>query len=435
MDIGSITFGTLLPDPATGRRLSQRERLTQVIDGAVLAEQLGFAWYALGEHHFTERDVIASPQVVLGAIAERTSTITLATGTTLVANRDPVLVAEDYATVDLLCDGRLRMIAGASFFEEPYAVFGQAQDSRAARKRENLELLLRLWTEETVTWQGEFRPPLDAVRVQPRLFQSETPVWVSGGWQPDSGYRVAALGSDERGQTGLRLPGRRAQAADGVRHDRADAREPHAGVRDLPPGLGRTRAAAGAGQNRRGQSRLRRGDDGAGTIALARVLRELLPRREHAGGSTPRSVRLRRADRAGHGDLRQPGPGGGQARPAARAVAARPAPALDRHRRHPLSPRRPGDGTRGRRGDPAGRLPRFDRGAGGFHGGDRRCLTPECARSRRPGRPSRWQRSCRTAGRTPLWSGPTPTPSTCSSAPTRAARSTATSSVTPGSRS
>jgi alkanesulfonate monooxygenase SsuD/methylene tetrahydromethanopterin reductase-like flavin-dependent oxidoreductase (luciferase family) len=236
MDIGSITFGTLLPDPATGRRLSQRERLTQVIDGAVLAEQLGFAWYALGEHHFTERDVIASPQVVLGAIAERTSTITLATGTTLVANRDPVLVAEDYATVDLLCEGRLRMIAGASFFEEPYAVFGQAQDSRAARKRENLELLLRLWTEEAVTWQGEFRPPLDAVRVQPRLFQSEPPVWVSGGSKPDSAYLAAELGLPMVFGTTARTPESHTPAFETYRQAWAE--------RGRPPEQARTGAAS-----------------------------------------------------------------------------------------------------------------------------------------------------------------------------------------------
>jgi alkanesulfonate monooxygenase SsuD/methylene tetrahydromethanopterin reductase-like flavin-dependent oxidoreductase (luciferase family) len=133
MQIGAITFGTLLPDPHTGRRISQRERLAEVIDHAVLAEELGFAWYAVGEHHFGERDVIASPPVVLGAIAQRTSSITLATGTTLLANRDPVLVAEDYATVDLVSDGRLQMIAGASFFAEPYAVFDQAPETKAAR--------------------------------------------------------------------------------------------------------------------------------------------------------------------------------------------------------------------------------------------------------------------------------------------------------------
>jgi alkanesulfonate monooxygenase SsuD/methylene tetrahydromethanopterin reductase-like flavin-dependent oxidoreductase (luciferase family) len=235
MDIGSITFGTLLPDPSTGRRLSQRERLTQVIDGAVLAEELGFAWYALGEHHFTERDVISAPPVVLGAIAERTSTITLATGTTLVANRDPVLVAEDYATVDLLSGGRLRMIAGASFFEEPYAVFGQAPDSRAARKRENLELLLRLWTEEAVTWQGEFRPPLDAVRVQPRLVQSRPPVWVSGGSKPDSAYLAADLGLPMVFGTTARTPESHAPAFEAYRQAWAE--------RGRPPEQARTGAA------------------------------------------------------------------------------------------------------------------------------------------------------------------------------------------------
>lgn len=194
MNLGAITFGTLLTDPFTGQRVSQRERLAEVVEGAVLAEQLGFAWYALGEHHFGDRDVISSPQVVLAAIAARTSTITLATGTTLVANRDPVLVAEDYATVDLLSGGRLQMIAGASFFEEPYAVFDQAPESRAERKRENLELLLRLWTEEHVTWKGSFRPPLTDLRLQPRLFQATPPVWVSGGSRPESAYLAADLG-------------------------------------------------------------------------------------------------------------------------------------------------------------------------------------------------------------------------------------------------
>ena len=186
MDIGTITFGTLLSDPHTGHRVSQSERLAEVVEGAVLAERLGFSWYTVGEHHFGERDVISSPQVVLAAIAARTSTITLATGTTLVANRDPVLVAEDYATLDLLSGGRLQMIAGASFFEDPYAVFDQTLESRPARKRENLELLLRLWTEDQVTWQGEFRPALSDVRVQPRLHQAAPPIWVSGGSKPDS---------------------------------------------------------------------------------------------------------------------------------------------------------------------------------------------------------------------------------------------------------
>lgn len=186
MDLGLITFGSLLPDVRTGTRLSQRQRLRDVVTAAKEAEALGFAWYTLGEHHFRDRDVIPSPAIVLAAIAESTSTIRLATGTTLVANRDPVLLAEDYALVDLLSDGRFEMIVGGSFFPEPYVVFDQAPESKGARKRENLELLLRLWSEERVTWQGEFRPPLREVTVQPRILQPKPPLWISGGTNPDS---------------------------------------------------------------------------------------------------------------------------------------------------------------------------------------------------------------------------------------------------------
>ncbi|HZO36609.1 MAG TPA: LLM class flavin-dependent oxidoreductase [Solirubrobacteraceae bacterium] len=194
MDIGLVNFGTTLSDPNTGHTVTQHERLREVVDGGVLAEQLGFAWYALGEHHFGESDLISSPAVVLAAIAQRTSSITLATATTLVANRDPVLVAEDYATVDLLSDGRLQLIAGGSFFEEPYVVFDQDPASKPARKRENLELLVRLWSEERVTWKGTFRPALDEVLLQPRLLQDAPPVWVSGGPGPDSAELAVDLG-------------------------------------------------------------------------------------------------------------------------------------------------------------------------------------------------------------------------------------------------
>jgi len=194
MDIGLVNFGTTLIDPHTGQTVSQRERFREVVDGAVLAEELGYDWYALGEHHFGEHDLISSPPVVLAAIAQRTSKIALATGTTLVANRDPVLVAEDYATVDLLSDGRLQIISGGSFFPEPYVVFDQDPARKAERKRENLELLMRLFSEESVTWQGEFRSPLTEVLVQPRLMQETPPVWVSGGSAPDSAELAVDLG-------------------------------------------------------------------------------------------------------------------------------------------------------------------------------------------------------------------------------------------------
>lgn len=186
MELGLITFGSLLPDPRTGTVLSQRQRVRDVVSAASAAEEFGYAWYTVGEHHFGDRDTIPSPVPVLAAIAEHTSTIRLATGTTLVANRDPVLVAEEYALLDLLSDGRLELVAGTSFFPDPYAVFGQDPEQKVARKRENVELLLRLWSEERVSWSGEFRPPLEDIRLQPRLHQDRPPVWISGGTGPDS---------------------------------------------------------------------------------------------------------------------------------------------------------------------------------------------------------------------------------------------------------
>ena len=102
---------------------------------------------------------------------EREAGIRLATATTLVANRDPVLLAEDYALLDILSGGRLKLIAGGSFFPDPTSC---SINRRRARPRAsaNLDLLIRLWTEESVTWSGEFRPPLNEVTVQPRLLQA-----------------------------------------------------------------------------------------------------------------------------------------------------------------------------------------------------------------------------------------------------------------------
>ncbi|WP_072803946.1 LLM class flavin-dependent oxidoreductase [Rhodococcoides yunnanense] len=186
MDLGLITFGTLLADPHTGTTVTQRQRVQEVVDTAVRAERLGYAWYAVGEHHFRDRDVIPNPTLVLAAIAERTSSIRLATATTLVANRDPVLLAEDYALLDILSEGRLELVAGGSFFPEPYVVFGQDPGSKAARKRENLDLLIKLWTQKSVTWSGKFRPPLNGITVQPRPLQTQPPLWASAGTDVDS---------------------------------------------------------------------------------------------------------------------------------------------------------------------------------------------------------------------------------------------------------
>jgi alkanesulfonate monooxygenase SsuD/methylene tetrahydromethanopterin reductase-like flavin-dependent oxidoreductase (luciferase family) len=134
--------------------------------------------------------------VVLAAIAERTSRLRLSTGVTLGVNLDPVRVAEDYATVDVLSGGRVEPCLGrGTFFPHTFAAFGQDPRDAKAVFAEHLELLVRLWTEEDVHWKGEHRAPLSGITTQPRpLQQPRPPIWVGAGASPDSVDLAARLG-------------------------------------------------------------------------------------------------------------------------------------------------------------------------------------------------------------------------------------------------
>lgn len=195
MRLGLLTLGDHLRDPVTGTMQTQSERHRRLVDQAVLAEQVGFSSVHLGEHHFCDY-ILSAPPIVLAAIAERTTTLRLSTGVTLGANLDPLRVAEDYATVDVLSGGRVEPVLGrGTFFPHTYRALGQ--DPRASKEvfAEHLELLVRLWTEEHVTWSGQHHPPLHDVTVQPRpLQQPRPPIWVGAGTSPESIELAARLG-------------------------------------------------------------------------------------------------------------------------------------------------------------------------------------------------------------------------------------------------
>jgi alkanesulfonate monooxygenase SsuD/methylene tetrahydromethanopterin reductase-like flavin-dependent oxidoreductase (luciferase family) len=183
MDVGLMSLGDHLTDPVSGTKVAQAQRHRSLVDQAVLAEQLGFRSVHLGEHHFCDY-ILSAPPIVLAAIAERTSTLRLSTGVTLGANLDPVRVAEDYATVDLLSGGRVEPVIGrGTAFPHTFAAFGQ--QAAAAREvfDEHVELLVRIWeTDGPVTWSGEHRAALDHVEVQPRPLQTpRPPMWLGAG--------------------------------------------------------------------------------------------------------------------------------------------------------------------------------------------------------------------------------------------------------------
>jgi alkanesulfonate monooxygenase SsuD/methylene tetrahydromethanopterin reductase-like flavin-dependent oxidoreductase (luciferase family) len=173
-EFGLVTLGDWLPDPRTRSRVSQRDRFRQIVDLGVLAEELGFASFHVGEHHFSDY-AVSSPPVVLAAVAEKTTRLRLSTAATLLPHLDPVRVAEDYATVDVLSNGRVELVGGRGVYQDHYRHFHGSWDDSDAMLTESVNLLRRLWTSTDVTWQGRFRSPLDHITVQPRPVQVPHP--------------------------------------------------------------------------------------------------------------------------------------------------------------------------------------------------------------------------------------------------------------------
>lgn len=182
-----------IPNAVTGETLTAREKFRNVLAQAALAERLGFDAYGVGERH-GEPFLSSSPPVVLAAIAAATSRIRLLTTVTVLSVLDPVRVAEDYATLDHLADGRLEIIIGKGNDPRHYPLFGIREEEQWDSLAERYALLRRLWSEERVTWQGRYRPPLEAVTTYPRPYQARIPVWHGSASSPLSTELAAKHG-------------------------------------------------------------------------------------------------------------------------------------------------------------------------------------------------------------------------------------------------
>jgi alkanesulfonate monooxygenase SsuD/methylene tetrahydromethanopterin reductase-like flavin-dependent oxidoreductase (luciferase family) len=172
----AITLIVHAPHPVTGAVKPTTERLREVVDNAVLAEELGFDGFGVGERH--ERPFIsAAPPVILSHIAARTSTIRLFTAVTTLSLLDPVRAYEDYATLDHLSGGRLELMIGKGNGAAQAQLFHVTAEDQWERNREGYELFRRLWREDKVTWTGMFRPSLTDAEVLPRPLQRPIRVW------------------------------------------------------------------------------------------------------------------------------------------------------------------------------------------------------------------------------------------------------------------
>ena len=168
-------------------------RLREVVDTAVLAEELGFDGYGVGERH--ERPFLSSsPPVVLSHIAAVTSRIRLFTAVTTLSLLDPVRAFEDYSTLDNLSGGRLELIIGKGNGAAQARLFHVTADDQWDRNRESYELFRRLWREPRVTWQGRFRPPLTDAETWPRPLQQPIRVWHGSATSRESVELAARYG-------------------------------------------------------------------------------------------------------------------------------------------------------------------------------------------------------------------------------------------------
>src|ERR1700752_4411707 len=167
-----ITLITHVPDPVSGERHSPAERLRDVLNKAVLAEELGFDGFAVGERH-EDPFISSSPPVVLSNIAARTSRIGLFTAVTTLSLLHPVRAFEDYSTLDNLSGGRLELIIGKGNGAAQAELFSVTTADQWDRNRAGYELFRALWNSDRVTWPPRFLPPLVDAKALPRPLQKK----------------------------------------------------------------------------------------------------------------------------------------------------------------------------------------------------------------------------------------------------------------------
>ena len=193
MELGLYTFAETTPDPVTRNTVSMAERLRDLLEEIELADQVGLDVYGIGEHH--RRDYAASaPAIILAAAVARTKRIRLTSAVTVLSSDDPVRVYQDFATLDLLSEGRAEIMAGRGSFIESFPLFGFDLNDYDELFAEKLDLLLKIRDNEVVTWSGKHRPALHETLVLPRAQQERLPVWIAVGGTPNSVVRAATLG-------------------------------------------------------------------------------------------------------------------------------------------------------------------------------------------------------------------------------------------------
>ncbi|MGB6083698.1 LLM class flavin-dependent oxidoreductase [Moheibacter sp.] len=192
MELGIGMFGDLTFDRQTQKFQPAKQKLNEIIEQVKLADELGIDVISMGEHH-REDYAVSSPEIILSALATVTKRIKLGSGVTVLSSTDPVKVYQDFATVDLISDQRVEIMAGRGSFIESFPLFGYDLKDYNSLFEEKLELLVHLNQNEVINWEGNHRAPIVDQTIYPRP-ERELPIWIAVGGTPESVVRAARLG-------------------------------------------------------------------------------------------------------------------------------------------------------------------------------------------------------------------------------------------------
>ncbi|HRH61152.1 MAG TPA: LLM class flavin-dependent oxidoreductase [Chitinophagaceae bacterium] len=192
MELGIDMFGDLHYNEK-GEIQPAGERLNELMEEIKLMDETGLDFFAIGEHHRPDY-AVSSPEIILAAAASITKKIKLGSAVSVLSSADPVKLYQNFATVDLLSNGRAELMAGRGSFIESFPLFGYNLNDYDELFEEKLELLLKINNNERITWKGKFRAALNDQLVLPRAVNNHLNIWVASGGTPASVLRAAKLG-------------------------------------------------------------------------------------------------------------------------------------------------------------------------------------------------------------------------------------------------
>ncbi len=192
MELGIGMFGDLQIN-AKGEIQPAQQRLQEIIEEIKLMDEVGLDFYGIGEHHRPDY-AVSSPEIILAAAATVTKYIKLSSAVSVLSSSDPVKLYQNFATIDLISNGRAELMAGRGSFIESFPLFGYNLQDYDELYEEKLELLLKINSEKKVNWKGNFRPSLVNQEVLPRAVNDHLKIWVAVGGTPESVERAGRLG-------------------------------------------------------------------------------------------------------------------------------------------------------------------------------------------------------------------------------------------------